>query len=124
MLSIKLSALFCICIFSRNSPQVKANDFPSLLVANATVGKDNLSCVLSFKITYYYKAILLDHEYLGEEYNATLQSVKATIEKVLREDMRDGGLVIKYYSWTQINFNKGKIVWLKLNGRNLIAFLV
>lgn len=70
-------------------------------------------CISFSKITYYYKAILLDHEYLGEEYNATLQSVKATIEKVLREDMRDGGgLVIKYYSWTQINFNKGKIVWL------------
>lgn len=50
----------------------------------------------------------MDHEYLDNEYEATLHAVKVIIEKVLREDLKEGGLVIKYYSWTQINFNKGK----------------
>lgn len=37
----------------------------------------------------------------------TVETVKVIIEKVLRENMKEGGLRIKYFSWTQINFNKG-----------------
>lgn len=61
-----------------------------------------------YKILFYI-AILLDHEYLDKEYEKTLKGVKEIIEKVLREDLAEGGITVKYFSWTQINFNKGKI---------------
>lgn len=95
-----ISFLFC---------NVNANDFPSLLVANATVGKQRIININYLCLTFHlFSAILLDHEYLDNEYVTTLEKVKIIIEKVLREDLKDGGLVIKYYSWTEINFNKGK----------------
>lgn len=73
-----------------------ANDFPSLLVANATLG------------------IILDQEYLGEKYESTLDDVKEVIERVIREDLRSAGLQVKYYSWSRINFNKGNLVYSNL----------
>lgn len=42
-------------------------------------------------------------------YDTTLESIKKIVEKVIREDLKDGGLNIKYYSWSKINFNKGAI---------------
>lgn len=77
---------FVALIFVRKS---YANDFPSLLVANATLG------------------IILDQEYLGDKYESTLEEMRETIERLIREDLRGAGLQVKYYSWSRINFNKG-----------------
>lgn len=63
-------------------------DFPSLLSANASM------------------AIILDREYLDDEYDNILNEVKIIIERVLRENLKNGGLVIAYYSWTRINLRK------------------
>lgn len=49
----------------------------------------------------------MDHDYLGDEYEATYEMIKEILERVIREDLKDGGLSIKYYSWSRINFNKG-----------------
>lgn len=65
------------------------DDFPSLLMTNASI------------------AILLDREYLDKEYENTLNDVKIIIERVLREDLKNGGLIVNYYSWTMIDFRKG-----------------
>lgn len=65
------------------------DDFPSLLMANASI------------------AILLDREYLDKNYENTLNEVKIIIERVLREDLKNGGLIVNYYSWTMIDFRKG-----------------
>lgn len=78
---------FVLLIFVRKSV---ANDFPSLLVANATLG------------------IILDQEYLGNTYESTLEQMKEIVEQVIREDLRGAGLQVKYYSWSRINFNKGE----------------
>lgn len=55
-------------------------------------------------------AIILDHEFLDTEYAATLAAVQAIIERLLRENMRTAaiaaGLNVRYYSWTQINYDK------------------
>lgn len=51
--------------------------------------------------------VIVDHEYLGQEYESTLELMKQIIERVIREDLRGAGLSIKYYSWSRINFNKG-----------------
>lgn len=51
--------------------------------------------------------MIIDHEFLDMEYENALEKVKETFERVLREDMKNGGLNVKYYSWTQINFNRG-----------------
>lgn len=50
----------------------------------------------------------MDHEYLGADYVDTLQNVNVVVDRVLRQEMKEGGLKIKYFSWTKINFNKGK----------------
>lgn len=51
----------------------------------------------------------MDHEFLGDEYETVLENVKESVEKVLREDMKGGGLTVGYYSWSKINFNKGAV---------------
>lgn len=55
--------------------------------------------------------MIIDHEYLGKEYEKTFEVLKETIERVIREDLRGAGLNVKYYSWSKINFNKGKIAF-------------
>lgn len=83
------------------------DDFPSLLTANASI------------------AIILDREYLDIAYDETLKEIKVKnrwsffatklktlfykkviIERVLREDLKNGGLIVFYYSWTRINLKK------------------
>lgn len=68
----------------------ECDDFPSLLTANASI------------------AVILDREYLDndERYEDILKEVKVIIERVLREDLKNGGLIITYYSWTKINLKK------------------
>lgn len=97
---------------------VFANDFPSLLVANATIGKIFLIYIyflhyIVYVFVYIYIAILLDHEYLDIHYGETLKVVKEHVERILREDLKEGGLNVKYFSWTQINFNKGNYIFQK-----------
>ena len=66
----------------------KADDFPSLLTQNASI------------------AIIVDREYLDEQYEDVLKEIKIVVERVLREDLKNGGLVVSYYSWTKINLRK------------------
>lgn len=56
---------------------------------------------------FYSIGVIIDHEYLGDQYESILESMKETIERVIREDLRGAGLAVKYYSWSRINFNKG-----------------
>uniref|UniRef100_A0A336KK94 CSON009436 protein n=1 Tax=Culicoides sonorensis TaxID=179676 RepID=A0A336KK94_CULSO len=65
-----------------------ADDFPSLISANASI------------------AIVLDREYMDTMYESTLEEIKVIMEKVLREDLRNGGLIVNYYAWTKINYKK------------------
>lgn len=55
----------------------------------------------------HFEGVILDHEYLGDTYEKTLDLMKEIIERVIREDLRGAGIQIKYYSWSRINFNKG-----------------
>jgi hypothetical protein len=66
----------------------QADDFPSLLTQNASI------------------AIIIDREYLDDQYEDVLKEVKIIVERVLREDLKNGGLVVSYYSWTKINLRK------------------
>lgn len=60
------------------------------------------------------QAIVLDHEYLDAQHNATLREVRAIVERVLREHLHtaaaaqaaSAGLNVRYYAWTQINYGK------------------
>lgn len=49
----------------------------------------------------------MDREYLNIKYDRVLEQVQTIIAKVIKDDMRDGGIRIKYYAWTDINFDKG-----------------
>lgn len=66
----------------------KGDDFPSLLTQNASI------------------AIIVDREYIDDQYDDVLKEIKIIIERVLREDLKNGGLVVSYYSWTKINLRK------------------
>lgn len=39
-------------------------------------------------------------------YESTLDEIKVIMEKILREDLRNGGLIVNYYSWTKINYKR------------------
>lgn len=54
----------------------------------------------------FHTAIILDREYLDTQYDISLAETKIIIERVLREDLKNGGLIVTYYSWTSINFKK------------------
>jgi hypothetical protein len=55
---------------------VKSDDFPSLLSANASM------------------AIILDREYLDLQHEDILQEMKIIVERVLRENLKNGGLIV------------------------------
>lgn len=80
--------LITIFVLNLNVKTVTADDFPSLLTANASI------------------AIILDREYLDTQYEGVLAQIKVIIERVLREDLKNGGLIVSYYSWTRINLKK------------------
>lgn len=58
------------------------------------------------KNLFWFAAIVLDREYLDEAYEPTLEEIKVIMERVIREDLRNGGLIVYYYSWTKINYKK------------------
>lgn len=67
---------------------IRADDFPSLLTQNASI------------------AIIVDREYLDDQHEDIVKEIKVIIERVLREDLKNGGLVVSYYAWTKINLRK------------------
>ncbi|KAI8421920.1 hypothetical protein MSG28_009840 [Choristoneura fumiferana] len=64
---------------------VRAEDFPSLITANASI------------------AVVLDRQYLGEHYQTLLEGLKDYIKELARVDLKHGGVVVYYYSWSTIN---------------------
>jgi glutamate receptor, ionotropic, invertebrate len=85
---VKISCVFALLVLSCQWKFHSCDDFPSLLTANASI------------------AIILDREYLDIQYDDILKEVKVIIERVLREDLKNGGLIVSYYSWTRINLKK------------------
>uniref|UniRef100_A0A182QEU3 Ionotropic glutamate receptor C-terminal domain-containing protein n=1 Tax=Anopheles farauti TaxID=69004 RepID=A0A182QEU3_9DIPT len=43
---------------------------------------------------------------MGAEYEKTLEETKNIVEKLIREHLKNGGLIVKYYSWTSINLKR------------------
>ncbi|KAJ0183472.1 hypothetical protein K1T71_001448 [Dendrolimus kikuchii] len=68
---------------------VSGEDFPSLITANASI------------------AVVLDRQYLGEKYQAVLDELKDYIKELARVELKHGGVVVHYYSWTAISLRKG-----------------
>lgn len=82
---MKLRVLLIIVYFLQLS---KCDDFPSLLTQNASI------------------AVIVDREYLDNQHDDIVKEIKIIVERVLREDLKNGGLIISYYSWTKINLRK------------------
>ncbi|XP_058458924.1 ionotropic receptor 93a [Malaya genurostris] len=70
------------------SKPARADDFPSLISSNASI------------------AVILDREYLDNTYNELLNGTKYLFERILRDNFKNGGLVVKYFSWTSINLRR------------------
>ncbi|XP_055623871.1 ionotropic receptor 93a [Toxorhynchites rutilus septentrionalis] len=64
------------------------DDFPSLISTNASI------------------AVILDREYLDKEYEELLEGTKRLFERILRDNFKNGGLIVKYFSWTSINLKR------------------
>lgn len=54
-------------------------------------------------------AVILDREYLDNQYEALLENTKRTFEQILRDNFKNGGLIVKYFSWTSINLRRGSV---------------
>ncbi|XP_053604949.1 ionotropic receptor 93a [Plodia interpunctella] len=68
---------------------VSGEEFPSLITANASI------------------AVVLDRQYLGEQYQPILDDLKDYIKELARVELKHGGVVVHYFSWTAINLKKG-----------------
>ncbi|XP_072932886.1 ionotropic receptor 93a [Epargyreus clarus] len=80
--------LLCfLCSFVR----VSGEDFPSLITANASI------------------AVVLDRQYLGDQYQPILDDMKDFIKELTRVELKHGGVVVHYFSWTAISLKKGFI---------------
>ncbi|XP_049872906.1 ionotropic receptor 93a [Pectinophora gossypiella] len=77
--------LGCVCLFVL----VRGEDFPSLITANASI------------------AVVLDRQYLGDQYQVVLDELKDYIKELARVHLHHGGVVVHYYSWTAISLKKG-----------------
>nr|BAR64811.1 ionotropic receptor [Ostrinia furnacalis] len=79
-----------ICLFvSLYLLRVSGEEFPSLITANASI------------------AVVLDRQFLGEQYQATLDELKDYIKELARVELKHGGVVVHYFSWTTISLKKG-----------------
>ncbi|XP_047025233.1 ionotropic receptor 93a [Helicoverpa zea] len=82
---MKVWILSFVCLFV----SVSGEDFPSLITANASI------------------AVVLDRQYLGEKYQSILDELKDYIKELARVDLKHGGVIVYYYSWTAISLKKG-----------------
>ncbi|XP_026744467.1 ionotropic receptor 93a [Trichoplusia ni] len=68
---------------------VCSEEFPSLITANASL------------------AVVLDRQYLGEKYQTVLDELKDYIKELARVELKHGGVIVYYYSWTAVSLKKG-----------------
>ncbi|KAJ8716806.1 hypothetical protein PYW07_003433 [Mythimna separata] len=52
-------------------------------------------------------AVVLDRQYLGEKYQTILDELKDYIKELARVELKHGGVIVHYYSWTAISLKKG-----------------
>ncbi|XP_055527509.1 ionotropic receptor 93a [Wyeomyia smithii] len=83
----KIGCLVLIWVLLRVEPTL-GDDFPSLISANASI------------------AVILDREYLDTKYDELLEGTKKLFERILRDNFKNGGLIVKYFSWTSINLKR------------------
>nr|QLI62100.1 ionotropic receptor 93a1 [Streltzoviella insularis] len=76
-------------IFACVHVYVRAEDFPSLITANASL------------------AVVLDRQHLGEKFQPVLDELRDYIKELARVELKHGGVVVHYYSWTTISLKKG-----------------
>ncbi|CAG4929672.1 unnamed protein product [Colias eurytheme] len=77
--------IIVLCLFGH----VTSDDFPSLITANASI------------------AVVLDHQFLQDKYQPILDELKDYIKELARVELKHGGVLVHYYSWTAINLKKG-----------------
>ncbi|XP_021705215.1 ionotropic receptor 93a [Aedes aegypti] len=83
----RLKWLVLVLVVCKLGPS-RGDDFPSLISANASI------------------AVILDREYLDAQYDDILEGTKRLFERILRDNFRNGGLIVKYFSWTSINLRR------------------
>ncbi|XP_053689812.1 ionotropic receptor 93a [Sabethes cyaneus] len=83
----KIGCLVLLLVVFRVEP-TRGDDFPSLISANASI------------------AVILDREYLDTMYDEMLNGTKKLFERILRDNFKNGGLIVKYFSWTSINLKR------------------
>ncbi|XP_062556939.1 ionotropic receptor 93a isoform X2 [Armigeres subalbatus] len=84
----KLEWLLAVVLMMCKLGPSRGDDFPSLISANASI------------------AVILDREYLDNQYDEILEGTKKLFERILRDNFRNGGMIIKYFSWTSINLKR------------------
>nr|WPO56527.1 ionotropic receptor [Leucinodes orbonalis] len=82
---MRIWLVIAMCLVSR----VAGEDFPSLITANASI------------------AVVLDRQFLGDRYQSVLDELKDYIKELARVELKHGGVVVHYYSWTTISLKKG-----------------
>ncbi|XP_054747886.1 ionotropic receptor 93a isoform X1 [Anastrepha obliqua] len=82
------SIILPLCLFVLLPKNVEANDFSSFLTANASL------------------AVVVDQEYMHRRGENILANFQKILGDIIRENLKNGGIEVKYYSWNQIALKK------------------
>lgn len=65
--------------------------------------------------TYLYiSAVVLDRDFLAEEYDKIKEAFESYLVYAKREVLKHGGVNVLFYSWTAINVKRGKTLCFPL----------
>ncbi|XP_017778842.1 PREDICTED: glutamate receptor ionotropic, delta-2 [Nicrophorus vespilloides] len=67
-------------------------------------------------------AVVVDKEYLADEYNMVRDTIEEFLTYAKREIIKHGGVNVQFYSWTRINIKRGESKVLNTYQTNFVNF--
>ncbi|GBP34783.1 Ionotropic receptor 93a [Eumeta japonica] len=76
--------------------------------------RDYHVCDRLFNASSDVRTVVLDRQFLGEKYQEVLVDLKDYIKELTRVELKHGGVVVHYYSWSTISLKKGFMAVLSI----------
>jgi len=90
---------------------IEANDFSSFLSANASLGKFWIYKEFFRKKSTFIacQAVVVDQEYMTMRGENIMAHVEKILSDIIRENLRNGGINVKYFTWNAVRLKKGEV---------------
>lgn len=66
-----------------------------------------LNLETSARTHIFFVAIVIDHQYIGDDYKQVREAIEEYLIYAKREILKHGGVNIQWFSWTTINVKRG-----------------